>query len=81
MTTTKNISRDSYAWGHFGSILFHFIIALLLIFNRKIFDTEERLRRWFFWIGIVLALFSILALIPIFSKYNEDYEYVIDMNN
>ena len=32
MTTTKNVSKDGYAWGHFGVILFHTIIATLLIF-------------------------------------------------
>ena len=80
MTTTKNVSKEGYVWGHFGTILFHLIIALLLIFNRRFFNGEEKLRRWFFWIGIVLAIFSILALIPIFMHYNKDYEYVIDMN-
>ena len=78
MTTTKNISRDAFAWGHFGTILFHLIIAILLVFNHKIF--KEDVRKAFFWIGIILLIISILAMIPIFMHYNKDYKYVIDMN-
>jgi uncharacterized membrane protein YhaH (DUF805 family) len=89
MTTTKNVSRDGYAWGHFGVILFHTIIATFLIFNDnpgfknifKFLRKESSLRRTFFWIGIVLLIFSLLSLWPIFMHYNKDYEYVIDMNN
>ena len=89
MTTTKNVSRDGYAWGHFGVILFHTIIATFLIFNDnrafknffKFLNNEKSLRRTFFWIGIILLIFSLLSLWPIFMHYNKDYEYVIDMNN
>ena len=69
MTTTKNISRDGFA---------HIIIALLLVFNHRIF--KEDVRKAFFWIGIVLLVVSTLAMIPIFTYYNKDYKYVIDMN-
>ena len=80
MTTTKNVSKDRYVWGHFGVIVFHTIIAILLIFNQSIFRERNNLREWFKWIGIVLIIVSLLSLWPIFMYYNKDYQYVIDMN-
>lgn len=79
MTTVKNISKESYAWGHFGTILFHLLIALLLIFNNRIFK-DKIVRKVFVYIGVILAIFSLLALIPTFMHYNKDYKYEIDMN-
>jgi len=32
MAGNKNISFDSYRWGHFGAILFHIIIAFFIIY-------------------------------------------------
>jgi glucan phosphoethanolaminetransferase (alkaline phosphatase superfamily) len=80
MTTTKNITKEAYAWGHFGVILFHLIIACLLTFNKIIFKNEYRLRKWFQWIGIILLIVSLLALVPIFMYYNKNYQYLINMN-
>ena len=79
MTTTKNVSKEAYVWGHFATIFFHLLIAILLIFNRRIFK-DKNLRKYLFYIGIILAIFSLLALVPIFNRYNQDYKYVIDMN-
>lgn len=76
MTTIKNVSKEGYAWGHFGVILFHLAIASYLIYAS--YKTVNK--RWLFIIGVVLAIVSILSLIPIFMYYNKDYKYEIDMN-
>ncbi len=79
--TTKEISRDQYAWGHFGVILFHLIISGALIYMAFRFPGEKKAKRYIFFLGLILGLVSVLALIPIFNHYNEeDYEYVIKMD-
>jgi succinate dehydrogenase/fumarate reductase cytochrome b subunit len=79
MTTIKNVSKNSFAWGHFGVILFHFIIGLFLIFNNsKIYNIE--IKKFLKPLGIILIIISLLALWPIFAYYDKDYEYVINMN-
>lgn len=80
MTTTKNVSKAGYAWGHFAVIIFHLIIGVLLTFNQTIYKNETKLRNWFKWIGIILLIVSVLSLVPIFMYYNRDYQYVINMN-
>lgn len=79
MTTIKNVSKNSFAWGHFGVILFHVIISLILIFNKNIFK-DDNIRKYLKYIGIILIIISLLALWPIFINYDKDYEYVINMN-
>ncbi len=79
MTTIKNVSKNSFAWGHFGVILFHVIISLILIFNKNIFK-DNNIRTYLKYIGIILIIISLLALWPIFVYYDKDYEYVINMN-
>lgn len=79
MTEEKQLNKDQFSWGHFGVILFHLILAAALIYISLKSPVEIALKYTFF-IGIILGLFSILALIPVFLKYNKDYKYIIDMN-
>jgi Na+/melibiose symporter-like transporter len=79
--TTKKISRDGYAWGHFGVILFHLLIAGSLIYMAYRFPGEKKAKQYLFFLGLILGIVSILALIPTFNHYNEkDYQYVITMD-
>lgn len=77
---TQEVSQESFVWGHFGTILFHLIIASLLIYWGKIDINHAKLKRYIFWVGVILFVVSILALIPIFSHYDDGHVYRIEMN-
>ena len=79
MVTVKQVSKDGFAWGHFGTILFHLLIAIALLYLSYRTPSEEKVKRWLFWLGLILCVVSILAMIPIFMYYNKDYKYEIDM--
>lgn len=76
---TQNISQESFAWAHFGTILFHSIIASLLIWWTRTDINYAKLKKYVFWTGIILLVVSILALWPIFSHYNDGHKYIIEM--
>ena len=80
MTTVKEISKDGYSWGHFGVIVFHLLIAGVLIYLSFRPPTLKIYNRVVFGSGAFLAIVSLLSLIPTFMYYGEDYKYVIDMN-
>lgn len=77
---TQEVSRDSFVWGHFGTILFHLIIAILLIYWSKIDINHAKLKKYIFYVGVVLFIVSILALVPIFSHYDDGHVYRIEMD-
>lgn len=69
---TKNIDDNTYFWGHIGTILFHVILAGLLIYSsyqKKTFGLENR--KFVMYCGVLLLIISLLAMIPIF-KYKDD---------
>lgn len=79
--STQNISQSSFVWAHFGTILFHVILgSLLMWWTTKSQINYAKLKKYVFWTGFVLALVSILGLIPIFSHYNDGHKYVINMD-
>lgn len=77
---TQDISQSAFVWGHFATILFHSIIAFLLIWWGKTEINHAKLKKYIFWIGVVLLVISLLSLIPIFSHYNDGHEYKIKMD-
>ena len=77
---TQEVSQKSFVWGHFGTILFHLIIATLLIYWSKTEINHAKLKKYIFWIGVVLLIVSVLALIPIFSHYDDGHVYRIEMD-
>jgi hypothetical protein len=80
MTETKNISRDAYVWGHFGVILFHLIIAGILIYMSFRYPEGKNGKKYLLALGVLLGIVAILSLVPIFRHYGDDYEYVINMD-
>lgn len=79
MAKDKVISRDAFAWGHFGTILFHVAIAILLIVSYFVKNWDrDTLRIINVSVGSVLLAVSILALVPIFRWYDSTKRIVID---
>ena len=63
---TKKISRSSYVWSHVAVIIFHILLAILLIltyFYDKLGKVESK--TVVFVIGIVLLLMSLGSFVPI----------------
>jgi hypothetical protein len=62
----KKVSRDGYIWGHIATIIFHIIIASLLItlyFKKK--WSRETIEIWCVTLGSILLVVSILSIVPI----------------
>ena len=80
----KNISMSAYQWGHFGAIMFDVIVFSIIAFFA--FRTREMVLRSnknilrkgkialnlsiIFWISIVVAIVTLLGLIPVFKDYD-----------
>ena len=70
--TTKEIKKDSYVWGHVGVIIYHVVLASLLIISQfyyKLFGISSRILVLI--LAFILLITSLLALIPIL-KIDED---------
>lgn len=87
MAEDKTVSKESYVWGHFGVIVFHTLIASLLIYlsYAKVAEkgntlTMRRYRNILFTTGIVLLIVSLGSLAPIFSDYDKLENVVINKN-
>lgn len=87
MADDKKISRDAYVWGHFATILFHTFIAVFLIYlsYAKVGKgpgsySMDTYRRILFITGVVLLIFSLGALMPVFQDYEETKEVIIKKN-
>ena len=67
----KEISKKSYVWGHIGTIIFHVLIAALLI-TLYFRDTIGRVNRktMVLILGSILLIVSLLALAPILKDYD-----------
>ena len=69
----QTITKNTFVWSHLAVIFFHALIAGVLIYFGKSEIDNIKLKKYLFWIGIVLLVISLLALVPIFS----DKEYTI----
>ena len=67
MGETKDISMKNYQWSHFGAILFDVILGSIII--RYTYGRKDR--RGSFYVGVILVLFSLLGLIPVFQDYEK----------
>ncbi len=76
----KTASRYSFSTSHLIVILFHFTIACLLIFNRSIFKGKN-IRTKIFWLGIILGIASVLAVLAVYIYYRHNVMYVINNEN
>jgi len=74
----KTISKESYVWGHFGVILFHLLISVYLIYIYFSKLTLKTIKLSVLIIGGVLALVTLLSMIPIFSDYDKVQNVVIN---
>jgi uncharacterized membrane protein (DUF485 family) len=75
----KTASRGSFSNSHLIIIIFHFIIACFLIFNGTFLKGD--IRKKIFWIGIVLGIASILAVVAVYIYYRHNVLYVINNEN
>lgn len=68
----KEISKQSYVWGHIGTIFFHVVVASLLItlYFRESIGSASR-KTMVLILGSVLLLVSLLALAPILKDYDK----------
>ena len=70
MRESKDISMESYQWGHFGAIMFDVILGTIIFYcNYKNRNTLGK--KVTFWAACILILFSLLGLIPVFQNYDE----------
>ena len=72
MTQTKNVSRKSFVWGHVGAILFHTLIAILILYvgieSLKTGNVTQSMKLLLVVSGSILLLFSLMSLWPILMK-------------
>lgn len=76
----KTISKESYVWGHFGVILFHLAISIYLIYIYFSKLSLKTIKFSLLILGCVLALVSLLSLVPIFKDYDRVENVVINKN-
>lgn len=67
----RHLSSGAYFWAHLGTIMFHLILALVLLYTsyKVNFTNHKMVSRY---VGFILGGVSILALIPIFKTKDED---------
>lgn len=71
------VSEDSFRWGHFGVILYHLLtasITLFLVWKNK--GTNFTIVKA---LMLLMILISILGLVPVFKKYDND-EIIIKLD-
>lgn len=71
MSSNLEITRDVYVWCHFAIILVHLGFAGLLIYIYFSKWEAKTIRVLCLILGCVLAIISILAIIPIFVDYDD----------
>ena len=74
MSNVKNISKDSYVWGHAGVIIYHSLTAIILIISqyvKKILGFSSR--------SVVITLAIILLIVSLFAIWpiSKDYDRII----
>ena len=77
MTSNLEISREVYVWAHFAVILVHLGIASTFIYVYFSKLTPRTIRVICLILGCVLAIISLLAIIPIFVDYEDIRDLVI----
>jgi hypothetical protein len=73
--TTTNITGTDFKWGHIGVIIFHTIIAGILIFFGLRNTNYVNLKKYILYIGVLLGAVSLLALVPILNKKDYNIRY------
>ena len=76
-TGNIDITRDVYVWAHFAVILVHLGMASGLIYLYFSKLEARTIRLVCLIIGSVLAIVSILAMIPIFVDYEDVRDLLI----
>lgn len=81
--STKDVSKSSYQWGHFGAIMFDVIVLAIIAFfayrSRQLIGYSgktsiKRSRVYFnlsiiFWLSIIVSIITLFGLIPVFQNY------------
>lgn len=87
MAGTKNISMESYQWGHFAAIIVDFIVFIVIAYlaisvKKKIFrsmtfrenDDKKYIKfrlNIIFWLSLIVGIVTIFGLIPVFKDYDQ----------
>lgn len=69
MTKEKEISKDSYVWGHVGVIIYHSLLAILLIVSQYL--KKNIGRNIVIFSALVLLITALLSLWPILKDYDK----------
>ena len=81
----KDISMESYQWGHFAAIIVDAIIFSVIAYlawsvkgmikreEKNFLDKGIAITRLkiIFWLGVFFAFITLLGLIPVFKDYDE----------
>ena len=87
MAATKNISMESYQWGHFAAIIVDFIVFIVIAYlafriKQKIStsagfkdDTKKKYIKLrldiIFWLSLIVGIVTMFGLIPVFKDYDQ----------
>jgi len=77
MSGNLEISKEVYVWAHFAVILVHLGIASTFIYLYFSKLSARTIRLVCLILGFVLAIISLLAIIPIFVDYEDIRDLVI----
>ena len=87
MTGTKNISMESYQWGHFAAIAVDFVVFIVIAYvafrvKQKVLTSikfkDNSNKKYIklrldiiFWLSLIVGIVTILGLIPVFKDYDQ----------
>jgi len=72
MTNIKNVSKNSYVWGHVGVIIYHALTAIGLILSqyvKKILGFSSR--NVVITLSVILLIVTLLSIWPISKNYDK----------
>ena len=77
MVSNIEISRSVYVWAHFAVILVHLGFAATLIYLYFSKLEAKTIRIICLVLGCILAIISLLAMVPIFMDYDDIRDLLI----
>ena len=71
MTNVKNISKESYVWGHVGVIIYHALTAITLIISQYVKNILGfSSRSVVIFLAVLLLIVTLLSIWPISKDYD-----------
>ena len=72
MANIKNVSKNTYVWGHVGVIIYHALTAIVLILSqyvKKILGFSSR--NVVITLSVILLIVTLLSIWPISKNYDK----------